>query len=409
VELKQSAANTQKLMPTLSPAEERVDEFITNLGNQATVEDLIKEFAKDPFGWRHEAVLDILVHLVKKRRREFVYRNQPRYSIVEFINKALTSVERSVCEVKSGEEIDQATIDTTIQSFREIFNVDLPHTTDANELFETVKGRLQQQINEYKPYEEDYYGNYPFGTAFQQVREKLSSLNNVRDPKQLFTRLRDEQKSTKETFDLAKGMVDFVGRAKKEYDVIKRFYENNKENFQEMSLETQEKAEKVGQFLKLENPIHDFRPIRKAYEEIKGSLENLVANLKQEVSEMYKAVFVELREEATRREVMEPNVYADESTIIRQISNLSSITQLRLKKSDANKFKTEQLAQIIDYASRKSKAAGGNGKAVGESHIYYLTNVKATISTEEELNVYVEKVKMDMLNILKQNKTIIIK
>ncbi len=135
-DLKASAASGQVLIPSLTPAEEIVNNIISNYNNQMTVHDLVNELEKAPFGWRNEAVLDVLVHLVKKKKREFRYRNQPRYPIVDFINKAVSAPERLVCEVCSGQEIDQSTIDETMFSFREIFNRDLISTTDGNELYQ---------------------------------------------------------------------------------------------------------------------------------------------------------------------------------------------------------------------------------------------------------------------------------
>src|SRR5690606_7383768 len=87
-ELKQSAASNQVPMDMLTPAEQFVNDFITANNNQITVYDLINNFEKEPFGWRFEAVLDVLIQLVKKKKREFVYKGQQRYNTVDFINKA---------------------------------------------------------------------------------------------------------------------------------------------------------------------------------------------------------------------------------------------------------------------------------------------------------------------------------
>jgi hypothetical protein len=46
---------------------------------------------------------------------------------------------------------------------------------------------------------------------------------------------------------------------------------------------------------------------------------------------------------------------------------------------------------------------------VNEPEAYYITNVKATISNEAELEDYLNRVKKDMTALLKANKTIIIK
>ena len=45
--------------------------------------------------------------LAKKKKREFKYKGAPRYPIVDFINKAVSTAERMSCEIVTGEDIDQ--------------------------------------------------------------------------------------------------------------------------------------------------------------------------------------------------------------------------------------------------------------------------------------------------------------
>ena len=176
-DLKNSAANTQIIMPILTPAEVIVNDFITLHNDNITVYDLVKEFAKDPFGWRNEAVLDILVHLVKKKKREFSYRSTPRYPIVDFINKAVSTPERMVCIVLSGEEIDQATIDLVIRCFKEIFNRELPSTTDGNVLYETLIDELRRYAEANDIWVENYHESLSFWRLFSRSRQKIKTLD----------------------------------------------------------------------------------------------------------------------------------------------------------------------------------------------------------------------------------------
>ena len=55
----------------LSPAEEKVNNFIDRNGGEVTVTDLFSEFSKEPFGWTDFAILDVVIHLHKKKKREF--------------------------------------------------------------------------------------------------------------------------------------------------------------------------------------------------------------------------------------------------------------------------------------------------------------------------------------------------
>ncbi|MCB9352089.1 MAG: BREX system P-loop protein BrxC [Lewinellaceae bacterium] len=392
---------------SLSPAELMVNDLISSYNGQMTVHDLINEFAKPPFGWRHEAVLDILVHLVKKKKREFKYRNQPRYPIVDFINKAVSTPERMVCEVVSGEEIGQDVIDDTLFCFREVFNRDLPGMTDGNELFEAIVAELQRERLKYQPYEDEYHGAYPFGVCFHEATKLLNNWSNIRAPKGLFEAIHTGKDAAKDLLDAAKGMADFASQNRKDYDVIRKFHEANRENFQELSLDAQEKADKIGRFLKMEDPRREYRHIRKAYDELRKALEELKQQLIGEVAQQYEAIFDELEAEQSKRGVADAQVYADRHRTIQLIRRLDSIGQLRNKKLSAQNFKAEQLRALIEYAA--AQPAPPSGARVGEPEVYFITNVKATISSEAELEEYLAQARKDMLALLRRNKTIIIK
>jgi hypothetical protein len=407
IELKASAALRQTMMPNLSPAEGMVDTFIINNNDETTVEELIRNFEKPPFGWRPEALLDMLVHLVKKKKREFSYHNRPRFEIVEFINKALVTSERPVCVVKKGEEIDQATLDQAMLDYREIFNQDVPQTTDGNELFETLILILRKTGDTYAGLEDEFYGSYPFGQAFHDFLKVLNRWIGLRDPKTLFDALNKEKQEVKTWFDNAKGMADFVVRARKDYDAIKDFMAVNKENFGELAPAEQEKTDLIQDILQKPDPRLDFRHGIKAYEELKKALKELITRLQKETLEQYEKIFDELDEELTKKGITEKHIIADRVITIGKINGLKSVSQLRNMQLNASNFKSSQIENILNFASRKEEKKTGN--RVGEPEIFYLTNIVSTISTSEEMEAYLAKVREQMTKLLKQNKTIIIK
>ena len=392
----------------LTPAEERVEEVITKFGGVMNIEDLVREFSKPPFGWRSEALLDVIVQLVKKKRRELVYRNEPRYGITEFINKALVTSERSVCVVKAGEEIDQATLDATMRAYADVFNETMSPSTDGNELFDKLKAAFKKRHEEYAGSEKEFYGHYPFGVVFRDFREKLAELMAARDPKILFSKLCDQQTDLKKQFDQTKGIADFIFRAKNDYDAIRKFYDTHRDNIEALGPDLQEKADRIEQFLKNDDPRFDFRHIKPAYEEIRKALKEFTETLRAEVVTMYAEIFAELTEEAKKQGVTESGVYADEARTLDTIRKTEAITQLQLRRSEASKFKTDQVTKIVNEANRKSRLANPGG-VVRETQEYYLSGKVTTISTEAELEAYLLTTKTELLRLLQQNKVIILK
>jgi hypothetical protein len=402
MELKRSAADNQILMPNLSPAETLVNDHININNNQITVYDLIQHFDKEPFGWRHEALIDVLVHLVKKKKREFVYKGQARYPIVDFVNKALSTAERMSCEIVTGEDIDQSILDNTVKAYKYIFNDNLTSSTDGNELFDYLQTALSKFRDKYLPLENTYFGNYPFGIHFRNAVIQINDWLGIRDPKKLFNDLIDGQIKTKDLFDDAKGMDDFIGRALREYDALGDFYKDNQENFSELPKIEHDKAEQIATFIKDEDPRKGFRHALKAKDELEKALNKLIADLQSSLKEHYTTVFENLESEAKKRDV-DSGSYANKEYTINGIKELNSINSLKRKELEADNFKANELAKIVKATPIKE------GNKVAESATYYVTAKASTISSEVELDAYLEKVRADMLEMIKNKKTIILK
>jgi len=401
-ELKKSAASPQIPMPTLTAAEQLVNDFITANNNHITAHDLIANFEKEPFGWRFEAVLDVLIQLVKKKKREFVYKGQQRFPIVDFINKAVSTAERASCEVVTGEEINQSILDNVVLAYKNVFNETIKNATDKNILYEDLIDALERKLSQQQSLESTYYGKYPFGNCFKTSVKQLTDWIQTRDLKKLFGRFIEDQDTSKELFDLTKGIEDFAVRALIDYQEIRGFVRDNNSNFKMLSANVLEKVKKINDFLKLEDPRKEFRHVKKAYDEVKLALNDHLVQLKKDVKAIYEEAFTELEAEATKRKVGKDK-YTDKDYTINGIDTISSLESLKNKQLSVGQFKDAELEKII---AATVTAAGG---AVSEPQAYYVTRGATTISTKEELEAYLEKVRKDMTQLLIEKKTIILK
>jgi len=425
-ELKRSAADKQVLMPSLTPAEQFVNDFITANNNQITVLDLINKFAEEPFGWRFEAVLDVLVNLVKKKKREFVYRGKQRYPIVDFINKAVTTTERGACEVVTGEEIDQAILDEVIKTYKYIFNEGLTSSTDGDELFDYLQTQLLKKKTSYSALEKEFYGAYPFGKIFNTGVTVLNDWTDIRDPKKLFNHFIGDKEESKELFDTAKGIEDFTKRSLKDYNNIRRFVEENKENFSELSESDNLKVSKLIDFLKLEIPMREFRHARKAYDEVNKALDYFIEKLREEVIEAYKDTFKEIDKVAAS--TLHSANESDESSrdyLLRGIEKATSIALLKLKKSEAADYKTREIERILNYVDPTPTAIDSDGNNTTnvdtstsidtpkptkrKTAKYHLAKDISIISNKEELDEFITKIRREMTQLINEDKTIILK
>jgi hypothetical protein len=269
-------------------------------------------------------------------------------------------------------------------------------------MFETLQNLLSAKMKHIQPLEAKYFGKYPFAGSFQLSIQQLTKWTTVRDPKKLFQDFIDSKDSAKELFDTQKGIEDFINNFFNDYAILSSFCDNNKENFKEFSIENQDKAKIITEFLLLEDPRKDFRHAKKAQEELSQALKELTTNLKKEVKSVYNSIFDELEKEAKKLNVS-TSEFENRDTILNAIDTINSVAQLKNKKLSTTNFKSDQLEKIVAAIP----APPGGGGAI--SATYQITNGVSTISNEIEMEAFLKKIKDDMLILLNENKTIILK
>ena len=162
-----------------------------------------------------------------------------------------------------------------------------------------------------------------------------------------------------------------------------------------------EKMKKLNAFLSQEDPRAAFRHIKKAYDEVQYALEAKLTDLKKEVKALYEEAFKVLEDEASKQKVSNGK-YAEKEYTLNGIDNTSSLAALQTKKLSIDNFKSEELKKIIAAAETGS---GG----VKEPETYYVSRGATTISSVDELENYLEKLRKEMTQLLVDKKTIILK
>lgn len=412
-DLRAATRNPQIPTPELSAAENIVNDFISSNGNKASVEELVNKFDKRPFGWKHTQVIHILIMLQKKKKREFEYLNEPRFPAVDFVEKAINSRERSRCIVSSAEEISAEDIDNTLAAFREIFNRDIAHTTDGNKLFDEVNDWLKQYKHGIQQNLDSFYGKAPFGVHLHHYDEMLHNWLQIRDPQALFRALIIEKDAAKVTHDHAKATQDFITRMYPEYEKIRQFVQDNQSNFAQLSEENIAKSRELIEWLQNDSPQTGFRHKRKLMDELKKAITDFIVVLHQKSIDRYNTIFDELENEAGSRRVNRLTSLPDRGTKLQEIKSSNSISQLQLLKANAASYKSNLLEKILrqqaERIAEENRANGGPDREAAEPVPFYISRVKASITNETELNEFLEKLETDMLKLLQENKTIIIK
>lgn len=384
----------------LTPAEEKVNNFIDRNGGEVTVTDLISEFGKEPFGWTDFAILDVVVHLHRKKKREFKYANEPRYSPVSFVEKAATSANRSSCVVTTGEAIPLALLSDMRATFSAIFNGKrVTESTDGTEQFNLLKAELEKHVAALNQLESDHSA-FPWSSVFRRAKELLDGWARIRDPKAMFDALIHGKVTGKEAMDAVEAVKGFGHLAK--YKEIQQFMQARAGDLQSLDDQDQTKVAEVNDFLTSTDPASGMRVANQQYNELKSALDEKLSALKEEVKSDYELVFVELSREQEQHG-MEVNL-TDERAKKRDIEAATSIGQLQGLKLRVSDFREQELKKILNAANAE---AGPDAPSSNET--FTMRKHASSISSESELDEYLTKTREDLKKLLDEGKTIILR
>ena len=389
----------------LPPAEAKVEEYISSNGNEVSIEDLVRQFTKIPFGWKDVAIIDMVIMLNARKFRDLEYKRTPRYSPKDFIEKAITTSERLSCCVKTLGGLDSILVSSGTKAFAEIFK--RPTTglsTDGYKLFDQLQEELKAIEAEYKLLQDTYHNVYPFGEIFKTLSDIIAGWSATREAQRFFRDITECESSTKEMRDNAEKIRQFIKTSLPKYDEIKIFILNNESNINSLDLPDQFKASAVKAFFMNADPASEFRVIVKQYDELKKALLALTSSLQKEAFNKYKEVFKQL--DATAADEKIDYSTAKKDSILQRLQTNNNIAQLQFEISNADKFKNDEIEAILSIPTQV--AEDGDTTPVRKTKRYKVSNIKNTISSQKELDEFVTKLSSDMQELLSDNTTIII-
>jgi hypothetical protein len=397
----------------LSEAEKEVDQFITMAGEKMIVSDLVKKMKEAPFGWKDMATLDVLLSLAKKNRRKFIYMNEP-LEIKQFAEKAINNRERDRIEVLPEKELDLTTLQELINSVNTvIFNKSIldSSSTDPAVLFSKLREFLAGLEEELAEYRDEYTGTFVFGQHFKKFHESIKKLADERDREKLFRSVISGAQELKQLSDTFKEVREFVTEQFRNYKAIREFTEANASNFPMLGEAEIEKGDLLQDyFLHDDKPGTRFPQVKKAYDELKRSIQGLLKKLQDEAIEVYQKAFDYLEAKASELEI-EKDVLPERSYYLGKFSHLKSIPELRLKIKEVDDFKTEQLTILLEIRKKKDEKSGK--KSGSTAFVSFVKEDRGgkmiEIRSEAELNIFIDDLKSRIKEKLDKNQTVILR
>ena len=410
-DLKTKAASSQKNIGiNFSTAEEEVDLKITVLGGSCTVNDLVKQFEKAPYGWKDISTLDVLLSMAAQGAKRFEWKND-EIDFPTFADKATNSRERDSIVVLDEKVHSQEDIDAFISAINnDIFNKTIiPPSNDLKEAVESFKLYLRDELVVLKDQLDDYEG-YPFAIHIKSFHTSLAEIYTTRDAESVMNKVisdKDELVQLREQYEMVN---DFTKSNVDGYFDILKFGDDNRSNFKTLDETLIVKSDELLKYLNSDaEPWDKYPQMKKAYKELYEAINDKLDSLKTEVTEIYEAIFEEIEETRVALSITETDLTEDSTKYLLKINGLDDISQLDIIELSKSEFKAKNLKILQDFVDKKkAKASGGSfvpAFDVSVSGQMGPTKIESAI----ELDDYMEKQKGKLMVKLAKNKKLFLK
>jgi len=412
----QTAIEKSIKMPTidneLDLAEAEVNNKISQSGNEMNLSDVVKLFEKAPYGWKDIATLHIVFNLVKKKHRALFYLND-EMELKQYYDKASNSSSRNSIEVKSTKEYNQEDIEVFKKAVKNIF---VTYSFASNQTvaemlidFHEFLGKNLIEVNQYK----EQYDGFPFSITLRHYHKRLIEIKEIKSNEKLIQKLVENSNSLQTERDIFAELKDFIDNNFGSYNEIRSFVSAEKSNLDKLGEEFEDRVKEITTYLNTETqPALDFPTYRKMYKDLKKAQDGLLDEYRLKAVAAYNEIFDEL--EAKIKETnLSPNAIPDREYTINRMQKSKDLNFLDLELHKKDDFRINNLKILADEANKKQVADSGGETSKYSSKLETInlsaTFAGKTISTPEEVDQLVEKLKNKLMVELGKNGKIFLK
>lgn len=395
---------------------------------QVRVKLVYDRFVDKPYGWKQLDIAGLLAQLLKEQRIRIRYNSE--YLEPEIDTNKLLTVFGKTTEADKGiitkrVKVDEALLRTARRICKEVFNTtDLADDEDG--LAKDIRSLIAKQVDEINSFKARYEGRrYPGLSLLNKGLEYFGEFNKQLDNASFFLKLKEMED------DLAYWEEDIV--------YVKSFFESNQKDIFDRGLAGLVKYEENKSYMsggEVEKAMHQLRNIvedpipYKNIRDIPGLLhsleqqiEDVLVEKKANANEKLQADYNELVLQATQYGVSNETKHRVEQYyqgLKASLEQFTDIFKVDATISQSNSYKEKTLKEIrqeiIEWQRKKAEEQKRNAGTVVDPPIEpviqkqtvkvkELVTVK-TLSTEEEVDLYINTLSHKLKQIIKANKQI---
>ncbi len=389
----------------LSTPEQEILSRITlekTLSNRLTIEDTIRHFKAKPYGWDIWAVANCIASLFKTGKIKLT-RESTELGQADLFDALTNNRQRPNVLISPEQEYTAEQIKFVKDAARDNFNKSIEES-EAKKVVEDFKKIVQNELTEIK-------GLYAQRSQFpflENLSQTINILEAVKDQpnEYYFTELEPAMNELRQSKDDILQIKSFFnGGQKDKYVEAKSFYDANKVNFSyfndRRAIET------------LRGLLGDSKPyaggtipaIYNAYNELKQQLEKILEERKQQANQEAHAKLSELTSNTLFEQLDENSknqVSAELSGLVSSISEADNMPLVEQKRQNIGTVYTECLNRLTSLTATAEAPAKSYVQAASLRPNFR----KTTLDSEQDVNEYVDQMRQDYLDALRDNKGI---
>lgn len=395
----------------LTTAEKKVKDYLDRSPHDVTVADVVRQFAKVPYGWADYCSIYVVNELVRRHLYAFNYNNNPNVSREDTARNIMRDANRFTIE--PAKAISQDILNEFIEAWKHIFNVvTLKGSNDSTELYrnckETDDSALNRLLSNYRKLSRKING-CPFESVIDEAITLMEKWTNIRDHKEFFLTITEAKESAATLFDRCKNINTFVNDQFEGYQKVKLFIQENRDNFAFLPEDQKEAQNRLCAIHNDMEPWDNMPAYLKMMRNLGGRLEECKTTLIETINTNYNKAFDELEDYAVSMKVGRDKFAKRDITISQKI-NTGNFYALQANAVIAG-FYEEQMKKINEAVPKLidpkpyTPIADGGGSVVKEpiatprarKMVHLHTHTTQPIQTEADIDHYLQKLKAELM------------
>lgn len=331
----------------LTTPESKVKEWLDRQPHDVSVADVVRNFARAPYGWSEFAAIYYVNELVRRHLYSFNYNNIPDVSREDTARNIVRDAAKFTIE--KAKAISQDVLNRFIEAWKQIFNkVSVKGSNDSTELYRSCKEAPDSDLNSllknYRTLSHKLNG-CPFLHTIDEAITLMEEWTGIRDHLTFFNTIIDNKDRAAALFDTCKRINEFAEDQFGKYKELIDFLDENRDNFAFLTDEQKQTVTSLRAIKADEQPWERLPQYNKMRNTLREAIRAINDGFVAQIRDKYNAAFDELEKYAEDVKVPRDKFAKRDVTIMLK-TGTTNLYALQAAITAVGEFREEQYAKI---------------------------------------------------------------